>query len=159
MAGALIEKTKSLCPECLMILDAEIFEKNGKVFIRKKCPKHGKFEDLYWGSYEMYEKAKKFSRDGRAIENPNIEKEKIVCPVDCGLCKEHKSHTALANIVLTNRCDLNCWYCFFYAGRMGYVYEPTLEQIKEMMKTLRNEKPVPCNAVQLTGGEPCLRDD
>jgi len=28
-----------------------------------------------------------------------------------------------------------------------------------MLKLLRNEKPVPCNAVQFTGGEPLLRDD
>jgi len=28
-----------------------------------------------------------------------------------------------------------------------------------MVRVLRSEKPVPCNAVQLTGGEPCLRDD
>lgn len=154
-----IDKTRSICPECLKILDADIFERDGKVFIRKRCSKHGSFEDLYWGSYEMYEKAKKFARDGRGVHNPRIIKEDPVCPKDCGLCRMHKSHTALANIVLTNRCDLRCWYCFFYAGRMGYVYEPTLDQIRDMMKILRNEKPVPCNAIQLTGGEPCLRND
>jgi len=157
MAGALIEKTKSLCPECLMILDAEIFEKNGKVFIRKKCPKHGYFEDLYWGSYEMYEKAKKFARDGRGVCNPNTKG--TACPMNCGLCKEHKSHTALANIMVTNRCNLRCWYCFAYAKKEGYVYEPSLEQIRKMVRNLRRERPIPGNAIQLTGGEPCLRED
>ncbi|WP_422652223.1 hypothetical protein, partial [Archaeoglobus sp. JdFR-39] len=30
-------KTKSLCPECLKILDAEVYEEDGKVKIRKVC--------------------------------------------------------------------------------------------------------------------------
>lgn len=28
-----------------------------------------------------------------------------------------------------------------------------------MMETLRNEKPVPCSAIQFSGGEPTVRDD
>jgi len=152
-----LRKTQSLCPECLKVLDAEVFERDGKVWIRKTCPEHGEFEEIYWGSYEMYKKAEKFADDGKGIENPNTEFRG--CPKSCGLCKIHKSHTCLGNIVVTNRCDLTCWYCFFFASKMGYVYEPTLEQIREMLRNLRNERPVPANAVQLTGGEPALRDD
>jgi uncharacterized radical SAM superfamily Fe-S cluster-containing enzyme len=159
LKGNVISKTASVCPECLDIVPAEIFERGGKVFIRKGCKKHGKFEDLYWGSSEMYERAKSFAHDGHGVSNPNVDKKSPVCPKDCGLCKMHKSHTALANLVLTNRCDLSCWYCFFYAQRHGYVYEPTMQELDEMVKTLVNEKPVPCNAIQLTGGEPTLRED
>lgn len=152
-----LRKTQSLCPECLKVLDAEVFERDGKVWIRKTCPEHGEFEDLYWGSYEMYKKAEKFACDGKGIENPNTEFKG--CPSSCGLCKHHKSHTCLGNIAVTNRCDLTCWYCFFFAEKAGYVYEPTLDQIRQMLKNMRNEKPVPANAVQLTGGEPALRED
>ncbi len=154
-----IKKTTSVCPECLKILPATIYEDNGKVWIKKTCKKHGKFEELYWGSYDFYKRAERYAKDGKGLENPNVDKKKPVCPKDCGLCNLHKSHTALANIVLTNRCDLTCWYCFFYAKRMGYIYEPTIEQIDEMVKMLRSEKPIACNAVQLTGREPTLRDD
>ncbi|MFH0832689.1 MAG: radical SAM protein [Candidatus Aenigmatarchaeota archaeon] len=154
-----IEKTQSLCPRCMKILPATIFERDGKVWITRTCKRHGKTEELYWGSYEIYKKAKRFARDGRGVYNPEIKKERIVCPFDCGLCNVHKSHTALANIVLTNRCDLRCWYCFFFAQKAGYVYEPNLEQVRLMLKKLRSEKPVPCNAVQFTGGEPLLRND
>ena len=154
-----LSKTTSVCPECLKIISAEIFEKDDKVWIKKECPEHGEYEDLYWGSYELYKKAHKFARDGHGLENPNITKEDPVCPKDCGLCKLHKSHTGLANVVLTTRCDRNCWYCFFYAGKLGYIYEPTKEQVAEMLDNLKNEKPVPCNALQYTGGEPTLRKD
>ncbi len=154
-----LDRTSSICPECLKILKADIFERGGKVWIEKTCPEHGRYEELYWGSSDLYKKAKRFAADGKGIQNPNLDKKDPVCPKDCGLCRMHKSHTALANVVATNRCDLSCWYCFFYAKRMGYVYEPTLKEIDEMVKTLVNEKPVACNAVQLTGGEPTLRDD
>ena len=107
-------RTQSVCPECQKVLPAEIFEREGKVWITKTCSKHGEFEELYWGDYEMYEKARSFARDGKGVSNPNVEKDNPICPYECGLCKMHKSHTALANIVITNRCDLSCWYCFYY---------------------------------------------
>ena len=77
------------------------------------------------------------------------------CPANCGLCSSHLSHTALSNITVTNRCDLTCWYCFFYVkkGLEGaYVYEPTLDQIREMGRSLKAERPVAGNSVQITGG-------
>lgn len=154
--STLIKSTKSLCPECLQILDAKIFENSGKVYIIKKCLKHGIFEDLYFGDYEMYKRFEKWAHEGKGIENPAVAEANPVCPRACGLCSMHKSHTGLANIVVTNRCDLACWYCFFYAKAMGYLYEPTLEQIRKMMKDLRAQKPVAPNALQLTGGEPTL---
>ncbi|MEM2070910.1 MAG: radical SAM protein [Archaeoglobaceae archaeon] len=150
-------KTRSLCPECLRILDAEVYEEDGKVMIRKFCSEHGEFVELYWGDAEMFKKASRFAVDGRIIQNPITTN--TTCPFSCGLCNNHKSQTALLNIVVTNRCDLACWYCFFYAKRAGYVYEPTIDQIREMVRIARNQKPVGCNAVQLTGGEPTLRED
>ncbi|MCS7119090.1 MAG: radical SAM protein [Archaeoglobaceae archaeon] len=150
-------KTRSICPECLSIIDAEIYAENSRVMIKKICKEHGEFEDVYWGDFELFKFASKFAKDGKGIENPITKKG--TCPFSCGLCGNHKSHTALLNIVLTNRCDLACWYCFFYAKRVGYVYEPSIEQIREMVRIARQIKPVPCNAVQLTGGEPALRED
>ncbi|MDI6721317.1 MAG: radical SAM protein, partial [Candidatus Aenigmarchaeota archaeon] len=49
--------------------------------------------------------------------------------------------------------------CFFYAKEGEPIYEPTLDQIKFMLKRMRNEKPVGANSVQFTGGEPTLRED
>jgi uncharacterized radical SAM superfamily Fe-S cluster-containing enzyme len=154
-----LRQTKSICPECNRIIDATIFERNGEVYIGKTCPKHGYFEDVYFGSYSMYERFSGYARDGRGISNPKIVSDNITCPASCGLCSNHLSHTALANIVLTNRCDLNCWYCFFYAEKAGYIYEPTIDQIRRMVRNLLAEKPIPGVAVQLTGGEPTMRED
>ena len=154
-----VRKTTSICPDCNRIIKADIFERDAKIWIRKTCPKHGEVEDLYWGSADLYRKAERFAHDGRGVDNPNVKKKDPVCPKDCGLCNLHKSHTALGNLVVTSRCDLSCWYCFYYSKRLGYVYEPTLKQLDGMIKMLVSGKPVACNAIQVTGGEPALRDD
>ena len=59
-----IKNTRSICPECLQALDACIFEEDGKVFIKKECPEHGAFQELYWSDYDQYMKAEKYRFDG-----------------------------------------------------------------------------------------------
>jgi uncharacterized radical SAM superfamily Fe-S cluster-containing enzyme len=158
MAEKLLKKTKSLCPECMKVVEAEVVEKDGKALIRKKCSKHGSFEDVYWSDAQMYKRTQKFARVGKGIENPRTKEEKG-CPFDCGICPNHKSHTILGIIDVTNRCNMRCPICFANAAAAGYVYEPTFEQIVEMIHNLRANTPVPAPGLQLSGGEPTLRDD
>ncbi|MGD6805783.1 MAG: tetraether lipid synthase Tes [Candidatus Bathyarchaeia archaeon] len=153
-----IKSTRSICPECLQALDAEIYEEGGKVFIKKECPQHGKFQELYWSDYDQYLRAERFRFDGEGIENPRTQKVKG-CPLDCGICPEHKSHTALAIIDVTNRCNLKCPVCFANASAAGYVYEPTAEEITGMLENLRATRPVPATALQFSGGEPTIRNE
>ncbi len=153
-----IKSTRSICPECLKALDATIFEEDGKVFIKKECPQHGAFQELYWSDYEQYQRAEKFRYDGDGVENPRT-KTVNGCPLDCGICPEHKSHTALAIIDVTNRCNLTCPVCFANAAAAGYVYEPTKAQVAGMLENLRATKPVPATALQFSGGEPTIRND
>ncbi len=160
--------TQSLCPGCVdeekfenMKINSVVYVKSNKVWQMKECQEHSITKELYWDDYEMYKKAEKFQDPGIKILNPNIDKDQfqIDCPSDCGLCVEHESHTGLGNIVITNRCDLTCWYCFFYAKEGEPIYEPTVKQIRFMLQRMRDEKPVGCNSVQFTGGEPTLRED
>ena len=152
------KKTSSLCPECIKRIPAKVFAEDGKVWIEKKCPEHGKFKEIYFSDVKMYNRFRKFGYDGKSISNPNTESTKN-CPFDCGLCSNHKSQTCLANIAITNRCDLRCWYCFYFAKEGGNIYEPSLSQIREMLRIGKEEKPSPPTAIQLTGGNPELRPD
>ena len=153
-----IKDTKTVCPECLKVLDASIFEDNDKVIIKKECPEHGLFQELYWSDYEQYIRAEKYRYDGEGLSNPRTKTAKG-CPYDCGICPEHKSHTALAIIDVTNRCNLTCPVCFANASAAGYVYEPTKAEITSMLENLRNNAPVPATALQFSGGEPTIRND
>jgi len=140
------------------VLDASIFEEKGVVYIKKECPQHGFFQDVYWSNYEQYLRAEKFRYDGEGLKNPRTKTVKD-CPNDCGICPQHKSHTALAIIDVTNRCNLKCPVCFANAAAAGYVYEPTKEEIRCMLENLRKNDPVPATALQFSGGEPTIRND
>ena len=149
------KQTQSLCPECKKVISARIYEENGKVMIEKECPEHGKVTDVYWSDVELYLKAEKFAYDGIGVSNAIIQNAKT-CPDNCGMCNLHLSHTVLANLDLTNRCNMKCPICFANANQAGYVYEPDYDTVVKMLETLRDEKPVPCTAVQFSGGEPTI---
>lgn len=154
-----IKKTRSICPECHRIIPANVEEKDGKVWLVKVCPEHGESREIYWTDYKMYKRAASCGDGGYGADNFNTKGSSGSCPMNCGLCSCHKSHTLLGNIFLTNRCNLACWYCFANAGAEGFVYEPDFEAVKGMLETLRASKPYPTPAVLLTGGEPTLRTD
>lgn len=154
----LLKETKSLCPECLAVIDARVLEDNGRVKMVKTCSQHGSFEDTYWSDYEQYARFEKYEALGDGLSNPRTKKTKG-CPYDCGICPEHKSQTVLAIIDVTNRCNLRCPICFANAASAGYVYEPTYDQIVEMLKNLRQNRPMAPVALQFSGGEPTIRED
>jgi uncharacterized radical SAM superfamily Fe-S cluster-containing enzyme len=152
-----IRYTSSLCPHCFRPLPAVIIERDNKLYIKRHCPEHGEVEEVYFGDAEMFRKFERFSYEGYGSGHIYTAAT-APCPFSCGLCPLHKSHTALLNIVVTNRCDLSCWYCFYYAERAGYVYEPTIEEVTKMVEAVKRQPGVVV-AVQLTGGEPTLRED
>ncbi|WP_400210183.1 tetraether lipid synthase Tes [Methanomethylophilus alvi] len=158
-ATGLPKKTKSICPECGKILEATIFEKDGKVFMEKECPEHGKFCDEYWSDAAKYLEAEKYAKDGTGLKNSmdeNLKDGENVNVVIDGEKVEMLSPTALANIDLTNRCNMNCPICFANANDAGYVYEPDFDTVCKMLDALRGEQPIKCTAVQFSGGEPTV---
>ncbi len=154
-----LERTKTVCPECKLIIDGTIYKDGENVMIRKFCPEHNWTVEKYWEDYEMYVKMKNYNYYGRGFDNPNFINKGENCPFDCGICERHKSHTGLANVVITNRCHLSCWYCFFYAKEGEAIYEPTVDELNKIFYVLRHQKPIPANALQITGGEPTMRPE
>ena len=155
----LIKKTRSLCPTCNSVVDAEIVEEEGKIWLKRMCPEHGNSRHLYWSDAPMYHRFQEYDAVGNGVANPQNIAPPDSCPTACGLCNNHHSGTLLANIDLTNRCNLNCDFCFANARACGFVYEPSFDEVVRMLQVLRDEKPVPAPAVQFSGGEPTMRDD
>jgi uncharacterized radical SAM superfamily Fe-S cluster-containing enzyme len=145
----------SLCPICLKVIRARIFQEGRKLIKEKRCEEHGDFKDIYWSDAALYRKFLRYWSKGLDIDKSS--KSRYGCPFDCGICENHKSGTLLGNIDVTNRCNLSCPVCFADAGDDDS--EPTIDQIAFMMQVLRDQEPVPCPAIQFSGGEPTLRKD
>jgi uncharacterized radical SAM superfamily Fe-S cluster-containing enzyme len=124
--------------------------------MEKRCPTHGEFRDIVYSDAKLYLKMEEWDfGDNRGLENPAVTTA-TRCPDDCGLCNLHTSHTGLANVDLTNRCNLTCPVCFANANAAGYLYEPDFETVRKMLQALRNQKPVAGRIVQFSGGEPTI---
>ncbi|MCL1983926.1 MAG: radical SAM protein, partial [Methanomassiliicoccaceae archaeon] len=152
------KQTTSICPECKKLISATLSEKDGKVCIDKVCPEHGSFSDIYWSDAEIFLRAENFAYDGVGLRNPmdKTSEGKNVCVNIGGKDFEMLTCTALANIDLTNRCNMRCPICFANANQAGYVYEPDYETIVKMLEMLRSEEPIKCTALQFSGGEPTI---
>ena len=153
-----IKDTKSLCPECGKPLDAIVYDEDGKVLIKKTCDEHGEFINTYWSNDEIYNRVNKYEPSITHVENPCVE-DVASCPANCGLCSKHETSTVLGLIDVTNRCNLRCPVCFANAAASGRLFEPTQDEIRQMLKNLRNLKPHPTPAIQYAGGEPTVRKD
>lgn len=150
---------ETLCPDCCALILGRYFVKGETVWIEKTCPEHGYVRDRVNTDVRMYLKATRAGfQDEKGVYAPQVRGARH-CPSDCGLCNQHHSTSCLAQIDLTNRCNLNCPVCFANANKAGYVAEPSYEMAVEMLRALRKQHPHPATAIQFTGGEPTLHPD
>lgn len=149
-------RTESLCPVCLGRIPAERVVEEGSVYLKKKCPQHGSFRALIWRDAALYEE---WALGSRPADRPRAPLYDSIrgCPFDCGLCAEHEGGTCTAVMEITYRCDIKCPVCFANGGS-GDPFEPDLKTIREMYEAIMLQNGGPCS-VQLSGGEPTVRDD
>lgn len=56
-----VEYTKSICPVCKVVVDAQVNIRHDKVYLRKRCREHGSFEALVYGDAQMYLESARFN--------------------------------------------------------------------------------------------------
>ncbi|UCG15201.1 MAG: radical SAM protein [Phycisphaerales bacterium] len=150
---------ETLCPECSCIILGRYYEEDNVVYIEKTCPEHGYVRDKVNSDARVYLKAtRSVFQDERGVDQPQVRGGQH-CPSDCGLCSQHLSTSCLAQIDLSNRCNLSCPVCFANANASGRVAEPTYDMVVEMLQALRDQRPYPPTAIQFTGGEPTIHPD
>jgi len=145
------EVTRSLCPECGRVIDAQVLIRDGGVYLRKHCTEHGWHEALVSSDADWYLKSLKYNKPG-AIPHEFATAVKDGCPSDCGLCPEHQQHTCVGVIEITSRCNLVCPTCFADAGTGS---DLSLVQVESMLDRLVEMEGQP-EVVQISGGEPTV---
>jgi 7,8-dihydro-6-hydroxymethylpterin dimethyltransferase len=146
-------RTESLCPVCLRRLPARRIREGETVYLEKTCPDHGLFRTRIWKGSQAF-------KDWRLPKTPvpppvvyrDIDQD---CPFDCGLCPDHHQRSCTILLEVTRRCDQGC--PVWYAGARPEGQDPSPEDINRWYRRAW-EAGGDCN-IQLSGGEPTLRDD
>ncbi len=149
-----LNETESLCPECLTRIPASRVHRGDSVFFEKHCPEHGRFSTVCWreqSRYPAWAQAKRSS-----CHEKSHPPSQAGCPFDCGPCLRHRNKPCCVLLEVTERCDLGCSICFAGSGGPS-LPDPDLATIRRWYQVLLNTNG-PFN-IQLSGGEPSLRDD
>src|SRR5712691_8682938 len=145
------ELTRSICPECRRVIDAQILLRDNKVYMRKRCPHCGPFEALIYADAEAYTTVGKYNKPG-TIPLAHGSEIHDGCPYDCGLCPDHQQHTCLGIIEVNSVCNMDCPLCFSEA-RPGF--NLTIEEVEAMLDDFVRTEGTP-EVVQFSGGEPTI---
>ena len=145
-AARIIRRTEALCPLCKRRVPAAYEEREKGVYLRRNCPEHGEFAVVVWRQHYDFARWVAGAPTLQAGENP-------ACPTGCGLCGDHQQATCCVLLPITARCNLSCRYCFADPNQAA---DPPLWQVEAWLKELVAPGQ---SLVQLSGGEPTLRDD
>jgi uncharacterized radical SAM superfamily Fe-S cluster-containing enzyme len=149
-----VELTRSICPVCKAVVDAQVNVRDDRVYLRKRCPEHGEFEALVYGDARMYFDSVRYNKPGTIP----LEFQTAVadgCPLDCGLCPEHKQHACLGIIEVNTHCNLDCPICFADSGHQPDGYSLTLEQVDRMLDVFVASEGE-AEVIMISGGEPTV---
>ena len=149
-----VEYTKSICPVCKVVVDAEVNARDNRLYLRKRCPDHGGFEALLYSRADWYFDSVRFNKPGTIPLETQTEVSRG-CPLDCGLCPDHKQHACLGILEVNSNCNLDCPICFAGSGHHAQGFSLTLEQVEAGLDALVAAEGAP-EVVMLSGGEPTI---
>ena len=153
-----LELTRSICPLCKRVIDAEVNARDNRVVLRKRCPDHGEFEALVSSDAVAYVAQQRFNKPGTLPLALQTEVHDG-CPLDCGICPQHKQHACLGIMEVNSGCNLDCPVCFADSGRRHPDhFSLTREQVAGMLDAFVAAEGEP-EVVQFSGGEPTIHPD
>lgn len=136
--------TASVCPQCKTRIPASYIQYDNVVTLKKFCPEHGSFETDVWRGEGFLD----WCGDWRPETSDNPD-----CPDKCGLCENHKTMTCCALLDITNRCNLQCAFCFANGGEgIDMPLEEAYAALDDMY-----EKGI--RYIHISGGEPTVHPD
>jgi tetraether lipid synthase len=147
------ELTNSICTTCHRKVEAKIVFQDERVYMHKRCARHGLEKVLISTDIEYYKRSRLTLKPGQLPVKFNTPI-KYGCPYDCGLCPDHEQHSCLTLVEITDACNLTCPVCYAESGPHRQTHR-SMEQVEFMLDcVVRNEKEP--DIVQISGGEPTI---
>ncbi|MFQ5676655.1 MAG: radical SAM protein, partial [bacterium] len=165
-------ETDSLCPTCVVEvrdavirgertledlmfehpgeIKAQLDEENGEVLMKKTCEIHGEFVDKISTDVEFTRRLERLfpGRDFETVGDQLVHRH--------GTSNVKYGRGSVMTIDITNRCNMMCEPCFMDANQVGYVHEPTLDDLKAVLDRSISFKPKRQMALLFSGGEPTV---
>lgn len=140
----IIKQTTSLCPVCRMQIPAEVFESEGRVYLRKRCAQHGPFEVLINSDRNLYYES---CGSGCACQTAPTHSDDIV----------EKSATCIALIEIVESCNLKCPTCYASSpfAEPEKIKALSIDEFRSRIDAVIARKG-PLDILQLSGGEPTI---
>ncbi len=147
------ELTNSICSQCLRKTEAKVIIEEGRVYLWKHCPRHGREKVLISTDVDYYKRCREFLKPA---EMPQVWNTPIRygCPYDCGLCPDHEQHSCLTLVEVTDHCNLQCPICYAESSPKRTSWRSLTEIGRMLDAVVRNEGEP--DIVQISGGEPTL---
>ncbi len=144
-----LHKTRSFCDICSMEVSAYTFEKRGKIFIKKKCPVHGKFQEEHmWDDPDIYRSFMKL----KTVQAPPAHLAIVLtykCNLNCSVCFANANEVAVRDFEMEDLEKTKDYKLVFLTGGEPTVLE-NLPQIIETMKANGQKPVVLSNGIKLT---------
>jgi 7,8-dihydro-6-hydroxymethylpterin dimethyltransferase len=147
----------TICSVCFRKLEGKIVFQDDKVFLLKRCPRHGAERVLVADDVDYYRRCREVfikQPEMPVVYNTPV---KWGCPYDCGLCTDHEQHSCLSLVEVTDSCNLRCPVCYAGSGPERLEHR-SLALIEKMFDAVVRNEGHP-DVVQLSGGEPTLHPD
>ena len=146
-----IKDTTSLCPSCLVRINATVFERDGEVWMEKVCSEHGRFEALISSDIRHYVES---SVDIGAA--PGCCGGSCDAPAVSDTAWTNHSCTVL--IEVTERCNLSCPTCFAGSSPQ-HAKMMSMETYRSRLEGLIGGGKATADMIQLSGGEPTVHPE
>jgi len=156
--GRLVKQTGSVCPVCLVPIQADVLERHDQVWMDKRCDQHGEFSSLLSSHTRHYYET---------IETPATG-QPCCSGGGCGLPATDASqvegpgpwvnHSCTVLIEIIERCNLSCPTCFAgsspqHSGLMS------LNEFERQVDQLANGGKRGSDMIQISGGEPTIHPE
>ena len=144
-SGSLLKVTQSICPNCLKALEAEVLQRDGKVWMDKTCGDCGSYSALLSSDASSYHLSGGENGAGCSCG-----------PAGCGSASDNHSCTLMVEV--TQKCNLTCPTCYAASSPQNEGFL-SVEEYGRLLDTLKEKQHGDADVLQLSGGEPTLHPD
>lgn len=146
-SGTHLKITQSLCPGCLDSISADVYSRDGQVWMDKTCEKCGAFSALLSSRSDEYFVSRKDS------QKPDT------CGCGTGGCGSAiDNHSCVLLVEITQKCNLACPTCYAASSPQNDHFL-SLEEYDLLLDRLLENQHGDADALQISGGEPTLHPD